>query len=459
MLVGILYRPLNLFFSKQPLVGIGLHIALLGVLFMSSGLSWQVVPLAFMLILLVAEYSFLFFTKKVGVAISPYLNSRLGIVFAYMSLLFFIIFPVIKIEGIHGQYDVGSWRIIVESSNREEMLKVDDSQKRKFAMRMYYPVKKDSGKPVKWLEGGTAAIKGIEAAYGIPSFFISPVKQVEIGATNSKAVLDPGSKLPVIIIAHGVNSSPDLHARLAESLAAKGYFVAVINHTYSAYSTYFSKDVYVLGKSSPAAHLQFSNQKISTEKLVTGVQYGDIVEVIKALDGINQGRSDEAFKDRLNLSNIMVVGHQMGGGAALAALNEIPFVKAAALFNPIVEQLPKKYMLVGTTKPFAALVSEDYVASNNGPYLSAIMDNSANETVMKINKIKDLDFTDLPSISPLFWMSGLSKGEGERHKALAIQVTVIDKMVQKYIKGSSFENLSDFLEKQYPKEELLNSIR
>lgn len=450
ILGGILFTPLNQRLTHYPLGGIFYHAFLSIILFLMCGVAWQTIPLQLMLILLALEYGMLYFIKRKGMGISKYVNSRLAITLVYMMALFLLVFPIPNMTVDMGDFAVGNWRIVIESSDRDETFKPDQAVKRQFTVRMYYPVIEGSGPRSKWLEGGRAAVEGIETCYGIPSFFISHLPEVSLQALNSRKIIKTGVKTPVIIISHGINSSPDQHARLAQILASRGNFVAVINHTYSAYSTSLGKNLYVLGKTAPTSHIQYVHQKINAERVVTGVQYADIVEVIKALDTINQGKNDKAFEQALDLSDITVVGHQIGGGAALVALSEIPFVKSAVLLNPVVEQLPKKYMLGGVNKAFTTLVTEDYLESNNAVYLESIINNSHQEETFKVAVGKDLDFTDVPLLTPLFRVSGLSAGKASQTELLKLQADLIDKTVSKYAMGSYFKTMAEYLKEAYP---------
>lgn len=448
LLVGVTVgvTPIHQKLSRMPWVGVLLFmVALLG-LYAVWGNLWQFYTLYFVLFILVLEYLFLALSRKNGLQVTVKLNRKLFWICAYVCIcgsLLFTPFSKMNIKPVK-QY-VGTWKIIVESSNRLETMAKVEGLKRRYSVQLYYPIADKSGKEKSWFEGA-ASVRGMALSYGLPEALVGHLKQVGSGVYLSKKIQVADTPYPVIVISHGLKSSSEQYTRFSKALAEKGYLVAVINHPYSAYSAVFSNRDYILGADSPAAQIDYVDQKIELEKQMTLLQQGDLMETFKVLDELNQGRYAPNFEGVLDLSDITLVGHQIGGGAVVTTLNQVPYVKSAVLFNPVVEQIPKKYILEGSKKPILSLLSKDYLQSNNATYLKRYLQGSEESFTAMILKGTDLDMTDLSRVSYLFSINGLSDGLSANQHLLAAQVALVDQAVQKYSQGQIFEDIAKNLD-------------
>ena len=392
------------------------------------------------------EYLFLTLSKKNGLQVTVKLNRKLFLLCAYVCICGSLVFtPFSKLNVKSVKQYVGSWKLVVESSNRQETLATIEGVKRRFSVQLYYPIADKTGKEKTWFEG-SAAIRGMALSYGLPEVLVAHLKQVDSGVYLSKNIQAADVPYPVIVISHGLKSSSDQYTRFSKALAEKGYLVAVINHPYSAYAAVFSNKDYILGAESPAAQIDYVDQKIELEKQMTLLQQGDLMETFKVLDELNQGRYASNFEGVLDLSDITLVGHQIGGGAVVTTLNQVPYVKSAVLFNPVIEQIPKKYILEGSSKPVLSLLSKDYLQSNNAVYWKRyLLGSEESLTAVALNGT-DLDMTDLSRISYLFTANGLSAGLSANRRLLNAQVSLVDQAVQKYSQGQVFEEIPENLD-------------
>lgn len=438
----ILNQGLHRVLGKKPGLGL-LMFMLLGVgLTYYYRMTWQVFGLYLLIALLVIEYIALISLKNKKLRVTVRFNARIYVICAYTALICAYLFPIQTAIPIPEGIPVGSWKLVVESGDRIDKMAEVSGLKRKYAVTLYYPIESDQGKKKLWLEGD-ASIKGIALSYGLPEFFLSHLKSTLSESRQSRQISSSDAALPVVIISHGTKSSSEQFTRLAEALAAQGCAVAVINHPYAAYATVYSDGAYVLGARSMAAQLDYVEQKIELERQLSLAQQGDLVETFKLLDRINQGEYDSRFKNKLDLSDMLLVGHQLGGGSVLATLNQMPFLSGAVLLNPVIEQLPRSYIMKGSDKPVVGLLTEDYLASNNASYLSRYLKSSPKAYIYKPQKGKDLDMLEISNLSPLFKLKGLSDGQQARNQIFEAQLRICLEAVDTYARGQIFEELNE----------------
>ncbi len=443
------HKPIHNYLRRIPALGVFIFLILNIVMIIAWRGIWQLWPIYFVLAILAVEYMVLNMFRKKKMQVTVKFNKKLYLICAYISLCSLAIFPIVKTVGVMepGQI-VGTWKMTVESTDRIETLSHDSGEKRRFTVQMYYPVHNKKGERKKWFEGGTPSVKGLALSYGVPEVMLGHLKSVKSSAYLTRKIEETDHPYQVVIISHGFKSSSEQYTRLAETLAAKGYFVAVVNHSYSAYATVYSKKEYVLGARSSLGQIDLMDEKIELEGKMTLIQKEDIEETFKALERLNTGGIDENFKEKLDLTDLTLVGHQIGGGAVLIALEEMPSAKTGVLLNPVLEQIPKKYILSGSSKGVLALVTKDYKASNNAMYLGRFLSASREGLLFATSSGKDMDMTDLGLVSNLFKVKGLSDGRKANEKTIRAEVDIVDHAIQKYSQGQIFEKLSENIDQK-----------
>lgn len=443
------YKPIHNYLRKIPIFGVVIFLLLELIMILAWRGVWQLWPIYFVLAIIAIEYVVLAVLRRKKMQVTIKFNKKLYVICAYVAICSLAVFPIVKTVGVIGRGDtIGTWKMTVESTDRLEAFSQEDGDKRRFTVQLYYPVHDKKGGHKKWFEGGVASVKGLALSYGIPEVVMGHLKSVKSSAYLTRKIQAADSSYQVVLISHGFKSSSEQYTRLAESLAAKGYFVAVVNHPYSSYATVYNKKEFVLGARSSLGQVDLIDEKIELERKMTYAQKEDLIETFQALERLNVGDIDQHFKEKLDLTDLTLVGHQIGGGAVLVALNEMPSAKTGVLFNPVLEQLPKGYILSGSTKGVLALVSKDYEASNNAMYLARFLSASREGLLFSANSGKDMDMTDLSLVTNLFKVKGLSEGKKANEKMIRAQIDMIDHAIQKYSQGQIFEKLSENIDRE-----------
>lgn len=442
LITGVLawVKPIHHLLSRKPIIGLGVVLVIGMGLVSLYGFAWQIFSCYVFILVVVLEYLALVMLKSTKLRITHKLNQKLWLFTTYVTAISLILFPMpLNLDEPNLSGAVGTWKIAVESSNRTESFANVEGLKRRFTLNLYYPILSNSGKEKEWLDG-SQDLKGLALSYGLPEMLLGHLKGVSSNAKWSRKIKIPDAPYPVVIISHGSKSSHEQFESLAQQLADNGCFVAVINHPYSAYTTVFAQKDAILGAKSIAAQLDYVDQKVELEKQITIAQQGDLIETFKVLEDINAGRYDEKFRKQLDLSDMTLVGHQLGGGSVLVTLNQFPFIRSAVLLNPVVEQLPKKYAIEGSIKPVVAMFTKDYMQSNNAAYLMRYLSGCKEAYAFVANRGKDLDMLQISAITPLFQMKGLSDGAGSSKKLQKANYALCVQTVKKYSQGHIFED-------------------
>ncbi|MBV8051362.1 MAG: DUF1573 domain-containing protein, partial [Acidobacteriaceae bacterium] len=159
-----------------------------------------------------------------------------------------------------------------------------------------------------------------------------PPPQVKTNSCQD-AAMAPG-KHPIVVFTHGYTGMFTDYTFLFEDLASRGYVVASVNHTYEATAVQF-----------PDGRLATSlvgNHFGSTWQLddkatwfAVAVRVSDLKFVMDQLERMNSSRSGP-FTDKLDLSNVAVAGHSLGGMTALLGMEMEPRFHAALSIDGVI---------------------------------------------------------------------------------------------------------------------------
>jgi len=235
---------------------------------------------------------------------------------------------------------------------------------RRLQAYVWYPASPVAGaKPSALVPGAQAELlsqtQGIDPAVlaGLPS-----------RSHDAAPVDDRRSSYPVLLMSQGNAAlSPLVYTSTAESLAAQGYVVVGLSHTFHTQATFFADGTIAYGDPncdlnglSPSDHVpDFAEREADFLK-------GQALDAYLAADAgsaIDQLRQMNIvagpFRGRLQVDRVGMFGHSFGGSHALRALRDNPSVAAAAniddsLFVPDPQAgVAKPYMTVtgGDTDP------------------------------------------------------------------------------------------------------------
>ena len=344
------------------------------------------------------------------------------VVLAICVLIPTVLIPFQSLPKPSGTFDVGTVVLDYTDSNRIETLSNKEGSNRKIAVQFWYPSDRE----------------GAEVKYDIDSAQISTTQQ----------------KYPLIIFSHGAFGMRMSNASTCRELASHGYIVASIDHTYQAFYTSFAD-----GKSA-IVNQAFLNQAIGVQSDdITGekafqithewlnLRSADIELVIDSLKAGNLGTTGEILKGHMDLDNIGLLGHSLGGAASAQVARVRDDVKAAIVIDGTMigditglnsdnsEIITKDSFTKPLMLMYGSLYQEDEAKkSAYAPNIKAY--NSATNAAYSLC-IKDsghLNFTDLPRISP-FLAKKLGVGTIDSLECIKIVNDYSLAFFDKHIKG------------------------
>jgi hypothetical protein len=134
----------------------------------------------------------------------------------------------------NGKYKVGVKEFVLTDNSRNEFFVDDNTIKRTILVKIWYPVKDNDGFA---RENYQNTLK-----YDAPLYVTVLTRPIIFSKTNSyrdAPIAQDVEKFPVILFSHGTKGEMNFYTILAEALAANGYVVAGISHTYDAGVTLF----------------------------------------------------------------------------------------------------------------------------------------------------------------------------------------------------------------------------
>lgn len=353
-----------------------------------------------------------------------------------------VIIPFYSLPEPTGAFDVGTVVMDFTDNNRIETLSKKEGENRKVAVQFWYPSDR----------------QGTEVKYDI----------------NNAAISTSKDKYPLIIFSHGAFGMRMSNASTCRELASHGYVVASIDHAYQAFYTSFADGkVAIINQDFLNEAIGVQVDDITGEKAFKithnwlNLRTGDIDLVINSLKAGNLGISGEVLKGHMDLENIGLLGHSLGGAASAEVAREREDVKAAIVIDGTMigditglnsenheiiteEKFNKPLMLM-----YGSLFLEE--KAKEASYLPNIKAyNNANSSAYSLC-IKDsghLNFTDLPRISP-FLAKKLGVGTIDSFQCIKIVNDYTLAFFDKHIKGEG----NSLLEGNEPSEQVEFSKR
>ncbi len=281
-----------------------------------EGFRWQLIPAY-------ASYFFIVLTFSLPSSSWKVLKMGRNFLLSLMLLLAIalpMLLPVLEFENNQGEYSVGVKNIQFVDSDREEILTKDSTDYRNLTYRIFYPSTAQKGNFVDYIPNFESVKSAYQKKLGWPLFLLDYLEYFKIEATEN-AEHFAAEKFPLVIYSHGLtNNYTEAGGRMMK-LAAQGYVVVAINHTYSSDFAFLSNGEMVGYKA--LTTLGDPLEKVDSVKSILAHQWvNDAQSVIEQLKKTKNSES-------INFENIGLIGFSAGGTMANLGSYLIPHVNAA----------------------------------------------------------------------------------------------------------------------------------
>lgn len=186
----------------------------------------------------------------------------------------------------------------IDRSHRDRYAR--DGRFRELMVQLWYPAERSRRPRARYMPTAVAKTFGGVA----PAALLTSTRTHARGS----APVAPG-RHPVVLLATGAGETRALYTVYAEDLAARGYVVVAVDHTYETRAVVFPRGRIVRGLPEPPTLRGF----IKWTSLGVDVRVQDTRFVLDRLSAINR---HGPFAGRLDLAHIGMVGHSLGGATA-----------------------------------------------------------------------------------------------------------------------------------------------
>lgn len=248
---------------------------------------------------------------------------------ALMVLSAAIVIRGIELPVPTGPHSIGRAVFHWTDPARPEVMTESPTDRREVVVYLWYPAETPGG-------GSTAAyFPDLDALKGI----FTPIELLGVSSVRTHAVADApvsraNPKYPIIIFSHGNRANSAFHTAQIEDLASHGYVVAAIDHPYDALGVVlsngevatFAEDKWsVPGAGSGQATADPGAEAIYRDRVEARAR--DAVFVLDRLADLS-AEAGSQFGGRLDLEQVGIFGHSVGGVAAGKACQVDPRFKA-----------------------------------------------------------------------------------------------------------------------------------
>ncbi|APU12254.1 Alpha/beta hydrolase family [Actinoalloteichus sp. GBA129-24] len=251
-----------------------------------------------------------------------------------------------------GDSDIGSMELHVVDETRNDPW-VPEVPYRELMVSVWYPTKVAGSDTAPWMPPNSAEklLADVEERTGLPMDQVRlPETRGQLGVAVDEV---PGGR-PVVLYSPGSGMPRAVGTSVVQELASHGYVVVTVDHTYNARHVEFPG-----GRVVSAIDL---GDDFGVQASVHAEDLSFVVDVLTEIveDGASdavRGRLPDGLGAALDLADIGVLGHSLGGSAAAAALHgDARFDAAMSLdgpvFSPVVEE--------GFDEPFLLFTQRTY---------------------------------------------------------------------------------------------------
>ncbi|MEV0125153.1 hypothetical protein AB0I16_27075 [Streptomyces sp. NPDC050703] len=234
-------------------------------------------------------------------------------------------FPVPVFPEPSGRFAVGTRVVQWTDPRRPETFTADPHDRRTVVVQLWYPARKSPSvmQRAQYLGRSEHEARTVSDALartvGMPGFLVDGIPRARTHSVFNAPVADRGGRFPVVLFSPGSGGVRTQNTAWAEELASHGYVVAALDHPYDSAAVVLTDGRTIRTKTISTGDRD-KDGKLAVDW--TAVRGADLSFVLTQLDHLGGGEIAGPLTSRLDTGRAAVIGHSMGGAAALRAARQ-----------------------------------------------------------------------------------------------------------------------------------------
>lgn len=206
---------------------------------------------------------------------------------------------LISTDSPEGEFSVGTMSYALDDTSRPEVMTKDPNDTRRLMLQFWYP---------------TTPHRHLRLSY-----YLELIPKTVNSVINAP-IIDTPDPLPLVIMSHGLGGNWNHSEFISESLAANGYLVAGVDHTYYGGPVKFPDGTLL---SSIPNMLRFTGPRVTDELLADyfDVWVEDCHFLLGEIERLNQD-PESMWYQRIDTQRIAMVSHSFGGAMGIQCATE-----------------------------------------------------------------------------------------------------------------------------------------
>jgi len=255
---------------------------------------------------------------------------KIALPIGFFFLIFWMLSFSMQLElpAPTGSYTVGRTIFRWVDSSRPEVLTDDPNDFREVIALVWYPAVQGTGTKGGYFPGLSAVSKVLEESGEVAGWEVLGLRFVRSENNLEAEPAKDRGPFPIVILSPGNGTNVEFYASLASEIASHGYIVVGLNHPYDVAAVELSDH-----KIAQFYKDQESLDRSANQVFIAGRIKVRALDVIFALDQLQDLNANSPFAGMLDLKSVAVAGHSLGGITASEACKADPRFKACLNFD------------------------------------------------------------------------------------------------------------------------------
>ena len=319
---------------------------------------------------------------------------------AYLVLLLLLALALsvslqLELPAPTGPYSVGRTIFRWVDPSRLEVLTDDPHDSREAMAFIWYPALPETGTEAGYFPGLAVVSKALGASGEVTVLEALGLRWIRSNSHFDAEPLREQGPFPVVLLSPGNGTNIEFYTSLASEIASHGYIVIGINHPYDVPAVELSDgSVAPYNKSqwslNPQEHQAYTAERIK-------VRVADVLFTFSQIESLNRD-TNSPLAGILDLNNVAVAGHSLGGITASEACKANSRFKACLNFDGLQAGGPFSTDVAAAPpdQPFLFLTKE----SQLHPRLIEKFESTSEGYWVVIHGASHESFTDGPQLQP-----------------------------------------------------------